>query len=168
MAVSRLQDAETLEGAEEAWEDFLTGASKVYEKLRAGARGHNKSWMWFLKKQDERDAEPLLSYVHHARNSDHHRLEEVTERIEAQTFIALPEAKYVGTERHTIFPGTGARIVTMPARVKLVPVIDKGVTYPVPTRFKNAMLDAEQPVTLALVMCFYLGDLISEAHALSR
>ena len=58
--------------AESAWVDFLISTSSIYSKLEQGAKGYPKSEPWFGRKKNERRSDPLLSYLHHARNSSEH------------------------------------------------------------------------------------------------
>jgi hypothetical protein len=101
----RLQDAwgDDLPEADEAWVEFLTHAAKIYTKLRAACFCHPLDWSWWKKRMDERRDDPMLSYIHHARNCDTHRLEGLTELIPA---------------------GNGNA-----AHLKALPVMDKGVIY---------------------------------------
>jgi hypothetical protein len=69
-ALSALRSATTVEDAEEAWTDFLLAASTIYSKLEQGSKGYAKTEPWFGKKKKERKDDPLLRYLHYARNSD--------------------------------------------------------------------------------------------------
>jgi hypothetical protein len=80
-AHSRISRAETPEDAEDEWTVFLGHAGKVYTKLRAACYGHPRDFGWFGKKLDDRARDPLLLYIHKARNSDTHRLERLTEDL---------------------------------------------------------------------------------------
>jgi hypothetical protein len=76
-ALAAFKAATTFAEAEEAWTDFLIAASAVYSKLEQGAKGHPKSEPWYGKKKKERRDDPLLRYIHHARNSNEHGIERV-------------------------------------------------------------------------------------------
>ena len=56
----------------EAWGDFLIAAGAVYSKLEQGAKGHPASEPWFGAKKAQRKADPLLAYLHQARNVEEH------------------------------------------------------------------------------------------------
>lgn len=120
-AYQRLILAPDIEEAEDAWVDFLSHAYRIHEKLRAACHGHPLDWMWWKKRMDERRDDPLLSYVHHARNGDTHGLQETTVRI------------------------SGA----MEHRLRLAPAIDKGVEYPVPQMPELGDMSAETVALLA-------------------
>ena len=141
-ALRRLKSAETLEDAEEAWDFFLHSANRVYAKLRAGALGHGRSWTWFRKKLDERGTDELLVYMHHARNCDQHRIEEITRREPANRQLLRgtgPQGPIV------IVSDVGHNLV-------LLPVIDRGVEYPVPRETRLGTIADTYATTAGSVM----------------
>lgn len=76
-ALTNLKAATNFKEAEEAWTDFLLAASAIYSKLEQGSKGYPQSEPWFGRKKTERRNDPLLSYIHHARNSDEHGIERI-------------------------------------------------------------------------------------------
>lgn len=74
-----MQAATTLDETEEAWTDFLIAVSTIYAKLEQGAKGHPRSEGWFGRKKRERKDDPLLRYLHYARNSNEHGIERVVQ-----------------------------------------------------------------------------------------
>jgi len=81
-ALYALKTATNYDEAEDAWSDFLLAASTIYSKLEQGSKTQSKgkSAPWFGKKKKERKDDPLLRFLHHARNSDEHGIERVAER----------------------------------------------------------------------------------------
>ena len=75
--------------AEEAWTDFLLAVSAIYSKLEQGAKGHPKAEPWFGKVKHERKTDPLLRYLHFARNADYHGLKRVTQKNPGQTALGF-------------------------------------------------------------------------------
>jgi hypothetical protein len=75
-----LEVATNYDDAESAWIDFLIAASAVYSKLEQGAKSKGSSQGWFGRKKKERKDDPLLRYLHHARNSEEHGIERVVAR----------------------------------------------------------------------------------------
>lgn len=75
-----LKAAEAYDEAEEAWSDFLLATSTIYSKLEQGSKSKGTSAGWFGRKKKERKDDPLLHYLHQARNSDEHGIERVAER----------------------------------------------------------------------------------------
>ncbi len=78
-ALLRLESADKFVAAEEAWADFLLAINSIYSKLEQGAKVNGKSLSWFGRKKNERRKDPLLRYLHFARNSDEHGIEKITE-----------------------------------------------------------------------------------------
>jgi hypothetical protein len=79
-ALQALKEATNYDEAEEAWSNFLLAASTIYSKLEQGSKSKGKSAGWFGRKKKERKDDPLLRFLHHARNSDEHGIERVAQR----------------------------------------------------------------------------------------
>jgi hypothetical protein len=73
-AVRRMEAADSYKTFEQPWSDFLHAASSIYNKLEQGAKGCPKSEGWYGRKKHDRKKDQLLSYLHQARNTDHHGL----------------------------------------------------------------------------------------------
>jgi hypothetical protein len=76
-SLAAFRSATEIEVAEEAWTNFLISVSAIYSKLEQGAKDSNKSSPWFGEKKHERKVDPLLRYLHLARNSNEHGIERV-------------------------------------------------------------------------------------------
>jgi hypothetical protein len=79
-SLGALKAASNFDEAEEAWSDFLLAASGIYAKLEQGAKGSRKSAGWFGRQKKARKDNPVLNYLHRARNSDEHGIRRVTKR----------------------------------------------------------------------------------------
>jgi hypothetical protein len=79
-ALEALKTATNYEEAEEAWSDLLLASATIYSKLEQGSKSKGTSAGWFGRKKKERKDDPLLRYLHHARNSDEHGIERVAAR----------------------------------------------------------------------------------------
>lgn len=79
-ALNELRAATCFREAEEAWVDFLLAANAVFSKLERGALSSGKSKAWFGRVKNQRKTDPLLRYLHFARNSEEHGIERVTQR----------------------------------------------------------------------------------------
>ena len=75
-AVATLDAATALADMHSAWWGFLLAADGIYSKLEQGANGNRKSEPWFGKVKHLRKTDPLLSYIHQARNSDEHGIDD--------------------------------------------------------------------------------------------
>ena len=91
-ALTRLEAAMTLDDAESAWADLLLSGNAIYSKLEQGSKASGKASAWFGRAKKARKDDPLLSYMHHARNSEEHGIEDITKRMEAgQATITIRE-----------------------------------------------------------------------------
>lgn len=81
-ALASLESANTLGEAESAWSDLLLAANGIYSKLEQGSKTSGRAEGWFGRAKRARKDDPLLSYMHHARNSEEHAIEDVTVRLE--------------------------------------------------------------------------------------
>lgn len=86
-AYAAYQSATEYDAHREAWTAFLLAMSTIYSKLEQGAKDHGPSQAWFGRKKGERRKDPLLSYLHHARNSDEHSINEVAQTVMAELTI---------------------------------------------------------------------------------
>lgn len=94
-ALAELRATEYFDDAENAWSDFLLAASGVYSKLEQGAKGYSKSQPWFGREKNLRKTDPLLRYIHFARNADEHGIERVTEQSVDNIDLKFNERKVI-------------------------------------------------------------------------
>jgi len=82
-ALTQLRGAQDFPSSEKAWTALLLAASAFYSKLEQGSKAKGKSTAWFGRKKKQRKDDPVLRYIHFARNSDEHGIERVTDRRNA-------------------------------------------------------------------------------------
>ncbi len=78
LAIEDMDRASDFKTYEQRWVEFLAQASRFYSKLEQGVKGCPKSEPWFGRRKHERRKDPLLCYIHHARNSEEHTIEHTT------------------------------------------------------------------------------------------
>jgi hypothetical protein len=141
-SLCRLEPAVELAEAEEAWSDFIGAASRIYSKLEQGSKGSGKAKAWFGRIKHERKTDPLLSYIHHARNSDEHAIEDITAKLPrgAATFsIREPyDASKLDGKQITIGADSAGRVVVTDFDPELFEVI----SYPKGTLLLSRITDA--------------------------
>ena len=81
-AADLIASSPSLYAQESAWLDFLLHHGTVYSKLEQAAKATSKGYAWFNKKKKERKDDPLLSYLHHARNAGEHTIIETASKAE--------------------------------------------------------------------------------------
>jgi hypothetical protein len=78
-AADKMRAAKSHPEFELAWSDFLVAHGRVFSKLEQGSKPNRRSTAWYGRQKHTRRTDPLLSYLHHARNIDEHGLEPVTQ-----------------------------------------------------------------------------------------
>lgn len=160
-----------------AWTDFLLHANTIYTSLEQGAKHNPKSRQWFGGKKKERKNDELLQYLHQARNSDEHGLDEIHETLEEEIELSPPEgAPFKGL----IIPWTKGNDIAIPVppgttsvklnikRTVLATVHDRkhGNSYPPPINHRGNNIQGIPVVDLATMAANYLDDLIKDAKSL--
>lgn len=182
-AKARLKDLEVskdYDSARRYWYDFLLSSNAVFSVLEQGAKGFGKSEAWLGKKRRERKIDPLLSYLHHARNADEHDVPSVVE-LDRQKMVFVADGKptaaledivgnvgrfhYTSNEPPDLTKVTEIRVY--PDRAKLIRVKDRGVYYDPPTEHLGSPIEDNGPIAVAKLMVQYLEPMISDAEALS-
>lgn len=172
IASKRLDDVDL------AWLDLLIAAAGIYSKLEKGAKGGGKSEQWFGTVKHLRRTDELLSYIHHARNSDEHGIARITKHSPGHIVlnvgpkgafgvpITLPDGRFglhfdddqdVEVEQH-------------PAKVHLLPVTDDrfGDTFQVPTMHLGQPVGEPTPERVGQLALTYLESLLRKAGTLIR
>ena len=68
------------------WEFFLVALNAVFSFLEQATKEHSKLAPWFGRLKNTRKKDPLLRYLHHARNAEQHGIEPVVEMRRTTTF----------------------------------------------------------------------------------
>jgi len=150
-----------------AWSDFLVYANRVYGKLEQGAKkGPGATWFDAVKK--ERLEDPVLDYIHEARNADDHGIEEVASAGQtSQTAHLLRDGKTFSA-RFTMQDGFvgGSPDLRIDKSFALMPVRAgrKGVLQ-VPHMHLGNYVQTATPLILAELMISRLEMVIEEAKA---
>lgn len=182
-ASSRLKDIEFSKdyvSARRQWYDFLLCINAVFSILEQGAKGSNKSETWFGKKKRDRKEDPLLSYLHHARNADEHNIPSVTE-LDRQKMVLVEDGRPIAAIEEMVCDKGKFRSLSgqptpdlkkvneiriYPDRAKLIRVTDRGVTYDPPSEHLGSPLNDNGPILVAGLMVKYIELMIDEAEAL--
>jgi hypothetical protein len=78
LALLEFRAADNYQDAESAWTVFLTSASSIYSQLEQGAKGHGRAEGWYGRQKRMRKDNPILCYLHFARNAEEHGIERIT------------------------------------------------------------------------------------------
>jgi hypothetical protein len=157
------------------WETFLHTAGLVYSKLGEGAVGCGVSTNWIARKRQDRKADPLLQYVHQARNGEEHGLEPSIEH--AYRVVVTPG---VMEEYFARFEPNGDMILLnsdMEPAAKSLPLTGAlrsvtnskfGDVFPPPTMHLGLLLGEPSAFEVARLAISYLEGLITEATQLPQ
>jgi hypothetical protein len=164
---------------------LLLAAAGVYSKLEQASKSSGKAAAWFGRVKHERRADPLLSYIHHARNSDEHGIEDITQKMPkgSATFtIREPyDPKKLDGKSFTLGTDTKGNVrftnydpdifeihhFDKPTLL-LIPVKDDryGDLFNPPTEHLGRKLEDKTPIGIATRVLPYLERLITEARAM--
>jgi hypothetical protein len=170
-AVEAMKAANNPAQVEDQWARFLLAAAGIYSKLLQGAKGNAKSETWFGQKTHERRTDPLLRYLHHARNSEEHGIEEITKRTSSHVKLHPGAAAFFRTDGKHIWdavPWSG-RVEFPHDKVRLVPIHDSRFPRdrfdPPETHLGQAVTD-HSPAAVASLGLAYFEQMLLEASAL--
>ena len=174
-AIGRMKAARTFPEFEDAWRDFLSSLEKVWKKAERETDVVRAQFApWRKPAEDERRQDPLLRYVFHARNVDHHTIQEIVQHVPGSTAVG-PTSMPGGVwhiESMTLQDGqlveyrgnTPIRVDITPTRIKLLEVKDRGVSYPPPDRHLGQPLPAPDPVTVAELALSYYSRFVANVE----
>ncbi|HUZ32008.1 MAG TPA: hypothetical protein VMV19_07880 [Xanthobacteraceae bacterium] len=183
-ALKRLEATSTLDETESAWADLLLSGNAIYSKLEQGAKaGGGKASAWYGRIKKLRKDDPLLSYVHHARNSEEHGIEDVTKRMKAGDATLTFREPFDPGKMHGLQLNIGAdsrghvrvsssnedvvstRMYDQPS-LALVRVKDSrfGDYFDPPYEHLGTKLADQSPLTVGSLFVAYLAQLIDDAR----
>jgi hypothetical protein len=153
-AVDAMTIATSLEELREAWQNFLTRIEKVWTKAERECQPVRQTFEpWQGKYKRVRRKDPLLAYLHHARNADHHTIQPVAS-IAKDVRVKVPPGgtatiEVNPTTRRVLVEGDVIEHTVGPARYALLAVEDSGVRYDPPTTHSGIAPVAIDPLGVA-------------------
>jgi hypothetical protein len=76
-----LAQPRNFEEFEPAWSQFLVAINRAFTALDLGAKDDAKTQTWWSKKKHEWKSDPLLQFLHQARNTDEHGLQSIASSV---------------------------------------------------------------------------------------
>ncbi len=154
VALEEMKAATEPSSLEMSWIDFLMASSAVYTKLEQGAKvGGSKSLSWFAARKGIRKTDPLLKYLHQARNAEEHGIRRITGRASSKITIAPGVLVKVESDGENWIIKSGLEGVTIADNVvTLIPVYDgrSRSWYHPPSSHLGDSLPDKLPLTVAL------------------
>ena len=165
-----------------AWTDFLLAGNSVHTILEQGAKQNPKSRQWFGGKNKLRTKDPLLKYMHQARNSDEHGIAPIlahkgdsillgttTQGSSGRSGIYFNNVTITnsGLKGEYVVDGGGELTITQAPHVQLIAVTNERYknTFDPPAEHLGKMLSDRSPIGIGALWLSYLGDLVMEASS---
>ncbi|MDB5616218.1 hypothetical protein [Tardiphaga sp.] len=145
-----------LDEIEMHWAYFLVNFERIFHRIAAAAGGPGDAW--YGRVATFRKTDPLLKYLLHARNADEHGIADVTQQKPEQirevgvTPISPNDATELTVHFDVVDP-----------HVALTDVIDRSVSYSVPTTFRGGAIATAHPLNVGLLALSYAAEVLSEA-----
>lgn len=166
-----MRQSATLEAMEENWKDFLGRLERVWSKS-TNHFGKSPKWNgWqgsFLKL---RKKDPLLSYLINARGAEEHTISDITQNEPgfiginpgSDGVLRFASISQVDGVMH-INADENAVIHVQNPRVRLLPVMNRGVEYSVPTQHLDQPIDPNNLVDIAERAILFYDRFLTEAE----
>jgi len=168
--VKSMSSAAKPEHLESAWEDFVIASGGFYSALEQGSKGCGKSAAWFGRKKHERNLDPLLQYLHQARNAEEHGIQHITRRSSSSISIASQGgyAKLEATKDGWKVTETSGEVKFANDIVRLTSVFDGRSKrwFDVPEIHLGAKIESRTPSATALLALKHFTGVLQEASEL--
>ena len=171
-SILSMQKSKSIQDFEKNWMDFLHHLERCWHKAENLYR-KNPSWDgWAGKYRTLRENDPLLSYLSNARCADEHSIQEIVKQEPGGIGINSADGKglFIKKMRQekgliTIRTPNKLKITFYPGRIRLLPVVNLGKGYPVPTRHMEKAINPENAAEIAEMGVSFYSDLLSAAQA---
>jgi hypothetical protein len=177
-ALKRVEIAQMYEEFAAAWSDFVTLCATIFSVLETASKDNPKCKTWFGTCNNERTADPLLSYMKQTRHVEEHGIEPVTQqevgfiKFLGNSHIQNMKVAQSGSLRLltatvTIPPGAELQLHMKPSSAKLVSVANPkyGDTFEVPTMHLGQPLSDCSPANVAKLCFTFHQRVVGEARA---
>lgn len=169
-AIEAMRNAKALDEFEEHWKEFLRRIERVWNKA-SFYFGKSPKWNgWKGKTEALRRTDPLLSYLINARGADEHTVNEIVGRDPGGIGINPAEGNSLYIEHMEISNGhirirspQRIRVDFIPARTALLPITNRGRTYPVPTTHLGKPIDPRNVIAIAKAGAQFYQEFLSAA-----
>jgi hypothetical protein len=176
LAIERMKSAKSYEEFENEWKTFLSKLERAWNKAQDHYKRSPKWDGWKGKYTKSRKEDSLLKYLTNARGADEHTVSDITQNIPAELriglklsdangWIALNKVAVNETRVHieTTSNDPDAEVILhfSPEKTRLLPVVNRGVTYNVPTSHMAKEIDPNNVIGMAeMGLSFYESFLI--------
>ncbi|MCF8053657.1 MAG: hypothetical protein K9K75_00290 [Deltaproteobacteria bacterium] len=171
VAIDAMRSAKALDEFEENWKEFLGRLERVWNKAFSQF-GKSPKWNgWKGRFEGPRKTDPLLAYLVNVRGADEHTVNEIVGREPGGIGINAAEGNSLYIERMEINNGRISikspqkiRVDFLPARTTLLPVVNRGRTYPIPTTHLGSPVDPMNVVSVAEAGAQFYQQFLAQAE----
>jgi hypothetical protein len=172
--IEAMKSSKSLPEYEQNWKEFLHNLERAWNKLTSHLKRSPKYQGWNERGRTEkiRRQDPLLCYLVNARGADEHSVEDITRSEPGGIGInpASGRALHINklemkNSRMTIDSDQPIKIVFVPGKIRLLPVANRGRTYPTPTAHLDKDLDSNDPIKIAELGVEFYRDYFKKAEA---
>lgn len=166
-----MRDSKTLGEMEEHWKEFLSRLERVWNKA-ANHFGKSPKWNgWqgsFLKL---RKTDPLLAYLINARGADEHTISDITKNEPGfigmnpgpSGVLHIKSIQTINGVTH-IDADSDAVIHVHQPHIKLLPILNRGVSYEVPVKHLDQPIDPNNLIDIAEKAIAFYDSFLSAAE----
>jgi hypothetical protein len=155
-SIDSMKNSRSLEEFEEHWKSFLHSLERVWSKALHKYAKENGWQKLKVKSEQVRKEDPLLAYLRNARGADEHTIHEIVSREPGGIGINAAEGNSlfiehmeVSRDKILIKSPQKIRVDFIPGKTKLLPIVDRGQTYPVPTSHLGESVDPTNVIEVA-------------------
>ncbi len=171
-AIASMRASQSVEQFEEQWKEFLRRLERSWNKARAHF-GKSPKWNgWQGRIENLRRTDPLLSYLVNARGAEEHTVNEISSRQPGGFGVNAAEGNSLYIERMQFNNGVVSikspqrlKIEFFPARMTLLPVVNRDRIYGIPTSHLGTQLDPSNVVEVAQSALAFYEQTLNEAEA---
>jgi hypothetical protein len=172
MCLKRMEDSGSFDEFESAWTDFLIALNAIHTSLEQDAKTSPQSRQWYGGKKVVRRKDPLLSYLHQARNADEHGIEPIAAhkpggvKIGAGAQLSVIAKTVVNRGKASIefHPIEGPGLEIIPPSAELIPVRNQfGNVFAPPTQHLRSIFPDVSPLATARIGFKYHEALVQAA-----
>jgi len=172
--IKAMKSSKSLPEYEQNWKEFLHNLERAWNKLTSHLQHSPKYQGWNERGRTEkiRRQDPLLSYLVNARGADEHSVEDITRSEPGGIGISPASGNSLYIDKleikngqMTIDSDQPIKIDFIPGRVRLLPAVNRGRTYPTPTAHLDKDLDSDDPIKIAELGVEFYRNYFKKAEA---
>lgn len=170
--IQAMRRAKSIEILEESWTEYLQCLERVWNKA-CNLYGSNPGWNgWVGKFKTLRDKDPLLAYLQNARGANQHTVQEIVDREPGEIGINPAGGKDLYIDELRISQGKITikspqiiKLTFIPAKIKLLPVLNRGIVFPVPTIHLENPINPNNVIEIAEIGAGFYDNFLNAAQA---